>query len=169
MQKSAKPELNCADAKDIVIQPGAKASIAYDNWNNALFSDMGKYKIEFKSYTNQKGISIPTVIVNGDEYTGFWNDEFDGIHFNPITMETKINNNEDFIKESIKYKGLKNMMSNKDYENYLKMNDSEKLNFLEILFNTQLNEQDVKNNNDHIIKHVLIEEENNITNLPTCI
>ena len=128
-----------------------------------------EYKIEFKSYTNQKGISIPTVIVNGDEYTGFWNDEFDGIHFNPITMETKINNNEDFIKESIKYKGLKNMMSNKDYENYLKMNDSEKLNFLEILFNTQLNEQDVKNNNEHIIKHVLIEEENNITNLPTCI
>lgn len=128
-----------------------------------------EYKIEFKSYTNQKGISIPTVIVNGDEYTGFWNDEFDGIHFNPITMETKINNNEDFIKESIKYKGLKNMMSNKDYENYLKMNDSEKLNFLEILFNTQLNEQDVKDNNEHIIKHVLIEEENNITNLPTCI
>lgn len=46
VQKSVSPELNCEETADIVIRPGQEISIPYDNWNYALFSDMGRFRIE---------------------------------------------------------------------------------------------------------------------------
>ena len=44
--KTVSPELNCEEAADTVLQPGQEISIPYDNWNYALFSDMGRFRIE---------------------------------------------------------------------------------------------------------------------------
>lgn len=47
VKKNADPELNCENAKEAIIPPGEEIKIPYSNWNNALFSEMGRFKIEF--------------------------------------------------------------------------------------------------------------------------
>lgn len=47
VKRSVSPELSCEETADIVIQPGKEVLIPYDNWNYALFSDMGRFRIEF--------------------------------------------------------------------------------------------------------------------------
>lgn len=63
IKKTADPELNCENAKETTIKPGEEIKIPYSNWNNALFSEMGRFKIEFTS------------TVNGEEKT-FTSNEF---------------------------------------------------------------------------------------------
>lgn len=46
-QKTSNPELDCTDSKEIVLQPGDDIKIPYTNWNNAIFSSMGRFKIDF--------------------------------------------------------------------------------------------------------------------------
>ncbi len=47
VQRSVSPKLSCEETSDITIQPGKEILIPYDNWNYALFSDMGRFRIEF--------------------------------------------------------------------------------------------------------------------------
>ncbi len=49
VQVSADPELNCERSQDLVIPAGEQTSIVYENWNHALFSDLGRFRIEFKT------------------------------------------------------------------------------------------------------------------------
>lgn len=46
VQRSVSPDLDCKETADIIINPGQEVSIPYDNWNYALFSDMGRFRIE---------------------------------------------------------------------------------------------------------------------------
>jgi len=52
--RNASPELNCSEAKDLILEPGQKTKIAYENWNNSLFSEMGIFKIEFTTKIDEK-------------------------------------------------------------------------------------------------------------------
>lgn len=47
VKKTANPELNCENAANSLLKPGEEIKIPYSNWNNALFSEMGRFKIEF--------------------------------------------------------------------------------------------------------------------------
>lgn len=49
VKKSATPALKCENQEPLVLDPGKEISIPYTNWNNALFSQMGRFKIEFKT------------------------------------------------------------------------------------------------------------------------
>lgn len=49
VQKSVSPVLNCENAKDTILKTGEEIKIPYNNWNNALFSEMGRFRIEFKT------------------------------------------------------------------------------------------------------------------------
>lgn len=51
-QKTSDPELNCESSSEITIEPGDEMKIAYENWNHALFSDMGLFRIEFETEIN---------------------------------------------------------------------------------------------------------------------
>ncbi len=46
VQKSISPILSCEDSVDIVLEPGKEILIPYNNWNYALFSEMGRFKAE---------------------------------------------------------------------------------------------------------------------------
>lgn len=52
--RNASPELNCSEAKDLILEPGQKTKIAYENWNNSLFSEMGIFKIEFTTEIDEE-------------------------------------------------------------------------------------------------------------------
>jgi YidC/Oxa1 family membrane protein insertase len=45
VQITSNPEIDCGLATDITLQPGEDLTIPYDNWNHALFSQMGRFKI----------------------------------------------------------------------------------------------------------------------------
>lgn len=45
--KEAAPELKCENMADAVLEPGKEKIIPYDNWNHALFFNMGRFKIEY--------------------------------------------------------------------------------------------------------------------------
>ncbi|MFA6090079.1 MAG: YidC/Oxa1 family membrane protein insertase [Candidatus Woesearchaeota archaeon] len=49
VQKTTSPELDCSLATDIIINPDEVKQIPYTNWQHALFGEMGKFKIEFKT------------------------------------------------------------------------------------------------------------------------
>jgi len=45
---TASPEkMDCSKATPSILKPGDKAKVPYDNWNHALFSQMGRFKIAF--------------------------------------------------------------------------------------------------------------------------
>lgn len=46
VQKTSSPALNCENAQDITLEPNQEGKIPYESWNNALFSEMGRFKIE---------------------------------------------------------------------------------------------------------------------------
>lgn len=48
------PNLDCSEATDLIIEPGQELKIPYDNWNYSLFSDMGRFKIEFTTTINEE-------------------------------------------------------------------------------------------------------------------
>ena len=49
VQKNSDPKLDCSEAKEITVPPGEEIKITYDNWSHALFSDMGRFRIEFET------------------------------------------------------------------------------------------------------------------------
>lgn len=50
--KSVSPKLNCENAKDIIIKAGDEETITFENWNYALFSEMGRFRIELQTEIN---------------------------------------------------------------------------------------------------------------------
>lgn len=63
VKKTASPALKCENKEPSKVEPGKEITIPYSNWNNALFSTMGRFKIEFKT------------TINGEEKT-FTSNEF---------------------------------------------------------------------------------------------
>jgi YidC/Oxa1 family membrane protein insertase len=49
VQQNVSPELNCENAKDLEIETGKELSLNYNDWNYALFSEMGRFKIELQA------------------------------------------------------------------------------------------------------------------------
>lgn len=82
-QKTATPELNCENATDIEIPPQGKTVIAYENWNNALFYEMGRYKIEFITTINgeEKTITSNEFLVKKE---GLLSQLWQGVFYKPI-------------------------------------------------------------------------------------
>lgn len=46
--KTVEAEIKCEDINNIEVAPGEKTLITYHSWNNALFEDLGRYKISAK-------------------------------------------------------------------------------------------------------------------------
>lgn len=83
VQKNSSPDLDCSNAKDLTIQPGEEINILYENWNNSLFSELGRYKIEFTSEINGEEKTIPSneFIVKDD---GLLRKLINGLFYRPI-------------------------------------------------------------------------------------
>lgn len=83
VQQTVSPNLHCEDVKDIVIKPGKKATILYNNWNNALFSKMGRFKISFKTTIEgeEKTIESPQFTVVKE---GIFKQLWMGVFYKPI-------------------------------------------------------------------------------------
>ena len=82
-QKITNPELNCENAADIVIEPGNSHRITYDGWNNALFYEMGRFKIDFTTTLNGEAKTFTTnefLIKKEGVFSQLWN----GIFYKPI-------------------------------------------------------------------------------------
>ncbi len=60
VQKTAEPELNCENAGDIIVKPEKEVKIVYENWNHALFSEMGRFRIEFETEINGEPQTLTT-------------------------------------------------------------------------------------------------------------
>lgn len=83
VQKTASPVLNCQDAADITVPSQKEIKITYNNWNYALFSNMGRFKIEYKAYINDKETLLTTnefLIVKEGILKQLWM----GIFYRPI-------------------------------------------------------------------------------------
>jgi YidC/Oxa1 family membrane protein insertase len=83
IEKAVSPELNCPNAKDIVIAPQKKELITYESWSHALFGDMGRFKIEFTAKVGDKDQVFTT-----NEFTvseeGILTKLWDGVLYRPI-------------------------------------------------------------------------------------
>ncbi len=53
VQKHKAAQISCEDATDIVINPGEKHTITFANWNHALFSEVGNYKVQAVVWVQQ--------------------------------------------------------------------------------------------------------------------
>lgn len=60
IQKTSNPELTCENTADIKLEPGKELEIPYTNWNNTLFSGMGRFKIEFATKINNEEKTFTT-------------------------------------------------------------------------------------------------------------
>ncbi len=83
VQKNADPKLDCSDAKEITIPVGEDIKINYANWNHALFSDTGRFRIEFA--TTLKG--EPKTIQSNEftvEKEGIFTQLWRGLFYRPI-------------------------------------------------------------------------------------
>lgn len=82
-QKTASPILNCESAKEITLESGKEAKIAYGNWNHALFFETGRFKIQFATKINDKEKTFTTnefLIVKEGMLRQLWI----GIFYRPI-------------------------------------------------------------------------------------
>lgn len=70
IKKSASPKIQCENEKNAIIKSGEEIAISYENWNHALFGELGRYRIEgtFKIGSEQN-IEQKTVISNEFEIT----------------------------------------------------------------------------------------------------
>jgi len=83
IQKEASPVLDCAEAKDMTLESGSETRIDYEGWNYALFSEMGRFKIELTTTVNEEELTISTnefTIVKENILKQVWN----GIFYRPI-------------------------------------------------------------------------------------
>ncbi|MDD3861567.1 MAG: YidC/Oxa1 family membrane protein insertase [Candidatus Gracilibacteria bacterium] len=90
---SVSPELNCSSKKDIILNPGDETIIAYDNWNNAIFGDMGRFKIEFETEVEGKKETLTTpefLVVKEGLFSQLWNGIFYRPIYNGLIFLTKI-------------------------------------------------------------------------------
>ncbi|MCX6735273.1 MAG: YidC/Oxa1 family membrane protein insertase [Candidatus Peregrinibacteria bacterium] len=83
VQKTAAPKLDCSTAVDLKIEAGKELKVAYTNWNNALFGDMGRYKISFNTTIAGKVTTFTTnefLVVK----EGIFRQLFTGLFYRPI-------------------------------------------------------------------------------------
>lgn len=83
IQKEVSPELDCSKAEDITLNSGDKTLVAYENWNFALFSQMGRFKIELTTKIGEEEKTISTnefEVVREGLFKQIWN----GIFYKPI-------------------------------------------------------------------------------------
>ncbi|MFH1284634.1 MAG: YidC/Oxa1 family membrane protein insertase [Candidatus Peregrinibacteria bacterium] len=83
VQVTTSPDLNCAEAKDITLVPNEEITVRYENWNHALFSAMGRFRIEFKTTINGEETTLTSnefTIVKEGILKQFWV----GVFFRPI-------------------------------------------------------------------------------------
>lgn len=83
VQKSITPELDCKNTTELKIEAGKELKVAYTNWNNALFGEMGRFKISFNTTIDSKPITFTT-----NEFTvvkeGMFRQLFTGLFYRPI-------------------------------------------------------------------------------------
>lgn len=60
VQKTAKPNISCANPEDVTLNPGEKITVTYNEWKHALFSETGRYKIEYTTELNGKETTLST-------------------------------------------------------------------------------------------------------------
>ncbi|MBD3361003.1 membrane protein insertase YidC [Candidatus Peregrinibacteria bacterium] len=89
IQKTATPQLNCENAKDVTLAPNEEIKIRYENWNHALFSEMGRFKIEFtgkirgeeKTLTSNEFIIVKEGILKQTWYGIFYRPIYNALIF----------------------------------------------------------------------------------------
>lgn len=83
VQKTATPGLDCKATTDLKIEPGKDSKIGYKNWNNALFGNMGRYKIVFNTTIEGKAATFTS-----NEFSvvkeGVFRQLFVGLFYRPI-------------------------------------------------------------------------------------
>jgi YidC/Oxa1 family membrane protein insertase len=88
VQISAKPELDCSKAVAYTLKPAETAKIPYDNWNYALFSRMGKFKIAFDTEIPNKDGILEKKIFETNEFLvdeeGLLSKLWTGVLYRPI-------------------------------------------------------------------------------------
>ena len=83
IQKSVTPELECEPTEELIIEPGEDTVIGYDQWNYALFSELGRFKIEFKTQIGEEEKTITSnefIIVKEGIFKKLWM----GLIYKPI-------------------------------------------------------------------------------------
>ncbi len=83
LQKTITPKLDCKNTAELKVEAGKELKVAYTNWSNGLFGEMGRYKISFATTINKKPITIST-----NEFTvvkeGIFRQLFTGLFYRPI-------------------------------------------------------------------------------------
>lgn len=83
VQKNISPKLDCKNTAELKIEAGKELKVAYTNWNNALFGEMGRFKISFNTTIDSKPITFTT-----NEFTvvkeGMFRQLFTGLFYRPI-------------------------------------------------------------------------------------
>ncbi len=80
---TSNPSLNCQNTKDIELAPAAKLEIPYTSWNHSLFSQMGRFRIEFATTIDGKEKTIESnefSIVKEGLFKQLWM----GVFYRPI-------------------------------------------------------------------------------------
>lgn len=83
VQKTSSPKLDCKTHTDLKIEAGKDAKLAYDNWNNALFGEMGRYKIVANINVTGKATTFTSnefMVVK----EGIFRQLFTGLFYRPI-------------------------------------------------------------------------------------
>lgn len=69
----SKPELDCSQTKEIVLEPTKSTKIAYDNWNHSLFSQMGRFKIEYTDSLGKVFTTNEFTVEEEGTFSRLWN------------------------------------------------------------------------------------------------
>lgn len=93
-EKSVESKIKCELSPDIIIQPNAETKVSYKYWNNALFGQIGKYRVEVTITQDQGPDATKTVTkkiqttYSSSEFTvaeaGFWRKFFRTAFYQPI-------------------------------------------------------------------------------------
>lgn len=52
VEKGSNPQLDCKNATEVTLEPGEELKVPYSSWNHELFSNMGRFRIEFATKIN---------------------------------------------------------------------------------------------------------------------
>lgn len=83
LQITASPEIDCPATGEIVVNPGEKIKIPYQNWNYSLFSKLGRFRIELKTTIEEEEKTISSnefLIVEEGIFRKLWV----GVFYKPI-------------------------------------------------------------------------------------
>jgi YidC/Oxa1 family membrane protein insertase len=66
--KTSAPEIKCDKTQDTVIDAGKEVTVSYTSWNNALFNELGRYKISAQIISGNTAETIKTVTLETGEF-----------------------------------------------------------------------------------------------------